>query len=342
MKRRHTLKKEYGVFMSKEMKPVMTSNKEMKKRKFSAAAAGTAVVIALSAAVVKLIPGEEILDARVASFADNGSAAVVSFNPAPLYSVNVTVDGTTHKVRTSGTVNDALEAAGVTVDDDDLINIGFGEPLNRSTDIVINRVEVVEEVQLETIDYATEYQESDNYVIGYSEVLVDGEEGELAKTIHHTYVDGKLTASNVISEEVTEEPVDEVIVMGTNEINPIQEMSISVLEVPDDLVLDENNVPLNYTAVYTGKSCAYSAKPTAKTASGRQVAVGHVAVNPALIPYGTELFIVAHDGTVYGYAIAADTGTGLIEGVCLVDLFMESYEASCEWGARQVDIYVLG
>ena len=56
-----------------------------------------------------------------------------------------------------------------------LINIGFGEPLNRSTDIVINRVEVVEEVQLETIDYATEYQESDNYVIGYSEVLVDGE-----------------------------------------------------------------------------------------------------------------------------------------------------------------------
>ena len=129
--------------------------------------------------------------------------------------------------------------------------------------------------------------------------------------------------------------------MGTNEVNPIQEMSISVLEVPDDLVLDENNVPLNYTNVLTGKSCAYSAKPTALTAQGRQVAVGHVAVNPNIIPYGTELFIVAHDGTVYGYAIAADTGTGLMEGFCLVDLFMESYEASCDWGARQVDIYIL-
>ena len=327
--------------MSKETKPVMKSLKEMKKRKISIAAAGTAVVIAAIAAVVKLVPAEEVLDAKITDFAANTVQAVVSFNPAPKYSVNVSVDGTTHTVRTSGTVNDALMAAGVTVDDDDLINIGFNEPLNRSTEIIVNRVEVVEEVQLEVIEYATEYQESDNYVIGYSEVVVDGEEGELEKVIQHTYVDGKLTESNIVSEEVTEEPVDEVIVMGTNEINPIQEMSISVLEVPDDLVLDENNVPLNYTNVLTGKSCAYSAKPTVLTASGRQVKVGYVAVNPNIIPYGTELFIVAHDGTVYGYAIAADTGTGLMEGFCLVDLFMESYEASCDWGARQVDIYIL-
>ena len=339
---KETYSREYDVFMSKEMKPLVKSLRETTKRKIFAAAAGAAVVIAAAAAVVKLTPAEEVLTAKVTSFASSAAEAVVSFNPAPKFSVNVTVDGATHTVRTSGTVNDALTAAGVTVDDDDLINIGFSEPLNRSTEIVINRVEVVEEVKLETIDYATEYQESDNYVIGYSEVLVDGEEGELAKTIQHTYVDGKLTESNVVSEEVTEEPVDEVIVMGTNEVNPIQEMSISVLEVPDDLVLDENNVPLNYTAVYTGKACAYSARPTAKTASGRQVAVGHVAVDPSIFPYGTELFIVAHDGTVYGYAIAADTGTGLLEGFCLVDLFMESYEASCDWGARQVDIYVLG
>ena len=119
-------------------------------------------------------------------------------------------------------------------------------------------------------------------------------------------------------------------------------MSISQLDVPDYLALDENGVPTSYSNVLTGKSCAYSANPSAKTASGRQVKVGYVAVDPAIIPYGTELYIVSTDGKyVYGYAVAADTGTALLDGRILVDLFMESYDASCDWGAKHVNIYIL-
>ena len=51
--------------------------------------------------------------------------------------------------------------------------------------------------------------------------------------------------------------------------------------------------------------------------------------------------IVSPDGMVYGYAIAADTGLGMMEGTVAVDLFMASYEDSCRWGAHYVDIYVL-
>ncbi len=321
----------------------MKTWKELKSRKVYFAAVSAVLVLAAVLAAVAFIPREERLTADIRTIAAMAEdTGVLSFNPNPHFNVKITVDGQTVSVKACGTVNDALEKAGVFVDEDDLINVGFSEPLTYSTEIIINRVKVVEEVQLETIDYATEYKEDDNYVIGYSAVLVDGEEGEVEKIVQHTYIDGKLAESNVVSEEITEEPVDEVIVMGTSEINPIQEMSISQLEVPDYLVLDENGIPLNYTKVHTGKSCAYSAKPTALTASGRQVAVGHVAVNPDIIPYGTELYIVAHDGTVYGYAIAADTGLALLDNSILVDLFMESYEASCDWGARQVDIYVLG
>lgn len=315
--------------------------KELKRRKTALAATAVLVILTIIA-VLFVFSAEKDYSLTANVLTMKKGAATVTVNPHPYCTVNIFADGINRVVRTRGVVADAVEAAGITIGDDDLINVGLSEPLCANTEIVINRVEYVTEVKIESIDYATEYRENDNYVIGYSAVLVDGEEGELEKTICHTYVDGKLASSDVVSTEVTEEPVDEVIVTGTAEVNPIAAMSISQLEVPDYLALDENGVPTSYSQVFTGKSCAYSAKPTAYTASGRQVKVGYVAVDPAVIPYGTELYIVSTDGKyVYGYAIAADTGTALLDGRILVDLFMESYEASCEWGAKQVNIYVL-
>lgn len=336
---------EKGDFMSRPIKLPLKSLQDVKKHKIvsicTAAAAGIVILLLVIISAVKLSSNERVFDADIINAA-HSSEETVTVNPRPFCKVSVFADGENHVVRARGSVADALEAAGIDVDDDDLINVGLSEPLNANTNIIINRVDYVTEVKLEAIDYATEYKEDANYVIGYSKVLVDGEEGELAKTICHTYVDGKLASSDVVSTEITEEPVDEVIVTGTAEVNPIAAMSISQLDVPDYLALDENGVPTSYSQVLTGKSCAYSARPTAKTASGRQVKVGYVAVDPSIIPYGTELYIVSTDGKyVYGYAIAADTGTALLDGRILVDLFMESYEASCEWGAKQVNIYVL-
>jgi 3D (Asp-Asp-Asp) domain-containing protein len=331
--------------MSRPIKLPLKSVQEVKKNELiSAAAIGAVVILLTILTVIIALPGDDdSLTADVTAMAASAdSEKIITVNPHPYYNVKISADGVTRSVKSTGTVADAVRDAGVYIDDDDLINIGLSEALTPSTEIVISRVEIVEEVKLETIDYTTKYKEDENYVIGYSKVLVDGEEGELSKVIQHTYVDGKLTQSSVVSTEVTEEPVDKVVVMGTAEVNPIEEMSISTLSVPDYLTLDENGVPTSYTSVLTGKSCAYSAKPTAKTASGRQVKVGYVAVDPDIIPYGTELYIASTDGKyVYGYAIAADTGTALLDGTILVDLFMESYDASCDWGAKQVNIYIL-
>ena len=65
-------------------------------------------------------------------------------------------------------------------------------------------------------------------------------------------------------------------------------------------------------------------------------------MDPTEIPYGSKLYITSSDGSfVYGYAIAADTGTGLLNDVIDVDLFYETYTESCLNGRRTVDIYVL-
>lgn len=330
--------------MSRPIKLPLKSLQDVKKHKIvsiaTAAAAGIVILLlVIFGAVGK--NSEPVFEADIVNASRMGEKTI-TVNPNPYSKVNIFADGNNYVVRAKGSVADAIDAAGIEVDDNDLINVGLSEPLNASTNIVINRVEYVTEVKLEAIEYATEYKEDDSYVIGFSKVLVDGEEGELAKTICHTYVDGKLASSDIVSTEVTEEPVDEVIVQGTAEVNPIAAMSISQLDVPDYLALDENGVPTSYSNVLTGKSCAYSANPSAKTASGRQVKVGYVAVDPSIIPYGTELYIVSTDGKyVYGYAVAADTGTALLDGRILVDLFMESYDASCDWGAKQVNIYIL-
>ncbi|MCL2055129.1 MAG: 3D domain-containing protein [Oscillospiraceae bacterium] len=129
---------------------------------------------------------------------------------------------------------------------------------------------------------------------------------------------------------------------NTLENSSVEEISISQLSIPDDVSIDKDLKPVNYSGIVTGKACAYSAKPTALTASGRTVAVGHVAVDPKVIPYGTRLFITSTDGSlVYGYAIAADTGGALKDGRIVVDLFMSSVEECRQWGARQVNVYIL-
>ncbi|MBD5140128.1 MAG: DUF348 domain-containing protein [Ruminococcus sp.] len=297
--------------------------------------AASAAVLAVSAA-----SGDVALEANLIAGAES-EAAVKTAIPPKEYDVRISVDGKTLGIKCAGTVNDALAAANIDIYDDDLINIGFTEPLNANTEIVVNRVNIVEEVQIETIDYATRYKEDNNYTIGYSEVVVDGEEGEVETTLRHVYVDGELVSTAVVDEDITE-PVDKVVLVGTKEYNPIDDFSISQIPAPMDLTLDANGAPTSYQKVLTGKSCAYSARPGAGTASGRKAMVGCVAVDPDIIPYGTELYITTTDGSaVYGYAIAADTGTALIEGQILVDLFMESYDASCDWGARQVNIYIL-
>lgn len=120
-----------------------------------------------------------------------------------------------------------------------------------------------------------------------------------------------------------------------------QEEAISLLALPEWLRFDENGIPTEYTEVLSGKACAYTAEPDALMSTGKEVFQGYVAVDPDIIPYGSELYIVAEDGDVYGYAIAADTGYSVRKGHIIVDLFMNEYDDCIQWGNKTVNVYVL-
>ncbi|MBQ8210831.1 MAG: 3D domain-containing protein [Clostridia bacterium] len=114
---------------------------------------------------------------------------------------------------------------------------------------------------------------------------------------------------------------------------------MSDIEVPDDILFDENGIPLEYSYKVTGRATAYSMGTT--TATGTSVHEGVVAVNPRNIPYGSTMYIVASDGTVYGYSSAEDTGSFIYwDNAPVVDLYVNSKSAAYAWGNREVTMYI--
>ena len=86
--------------------------------------------------------------------------------------------------------------------------------------------------------------------------------------------------------------------------------------------------------VLTCKATAYHEPEGSLTKSGTLSRVGAIAVDPSVIPLGTELYVEG-----YGYCVAEDTG-GLIKGN-RIDIYLDS-EAECvNWGVRDVTVYIL-
>lgn len=253
------------------------------------------------------------------------------------FEVTIGADGETIPVKlTDGTVSDALEKAGIVLGEDDLVNFKPDDTLFEGMSITVNRVKYVERNIESVLEFETIYKDNSNWAIGTEVVLEEGANGAHVITYKDKYVDGELVSTEQAAEEITKQPIAEVVERGTACAVPYAKM-----ENPEQLKL-VNGIPENYTRIVSGKATAYSAKPGALTASGRYAVVGTVAVNPNVIPYGSEVYVVAQDGSrVYGYAIAADTGYGMMDGSIAVDVFMGSYEDSCKWGAVYVDIYVL-
>ncbi|MCL2089382.1 MAG: G5 domain-containing protein [Oscillospiraceae bacterium] len=252
--------------------------------------------------------------------------------------VDITADGNVTTVKmASGRVADALARAEITVGEDDLINIGLNEQITAETSIVINRVEVRIEESIQAIAFGTDKRENPLYKSGYTKTIVKGQEGQQRTLTQLTLLDGVVTETEIIESNVIKNPVTKVVEVGTG-----TKSTTSQLDQPSGFILGSNGEPLSYSKVFNGRATAYTAKPGVRTASGRPAGVGHVAVNPSLIPYGTRLYIATPSGSyVYGIAVAADTGGALRSGYALVDIYLPTIEDCYAFGVKNVNVYVL-
>ena len=263
------------------------------------------------------------------------SGNLASLNIERAFSVSITADGQEYPVKlVFGTVADALERAGITLEGDDYTEPALDHVVTAGSKIVVHRVDYAERVETQAIPYDTQYVYTSLYFrnTGRTTTVQHGAAGQQTVTTREKYVDGELENSMVVDVTTTVEPTDHVIkTYGAG-------APVSPLTGPDGTT----NAPASYSQVLTGKATGYYSR-TGKGSSGLGLGYGTVAVDPSVIPYGTLLYITSTDGSfVYGYAVATDTGIAVQNGQILVDLFYETYAESVINGAIQVNVYVVG
>ena len=254
------------------------------------------------------------------------------------FNVPVTSDGNTiDAVFTQGTVSDALSLAGIELDDNDFTSPSLNAILKDGDSVRVYRVEYKDTQYRETVPYKTNYKYSSLLYRrkGKTYTLQEGRNGSNLVTYRERYVDGEKVLSLVSKIEVEKEPVDRlVLAYGDQPVSP--------LSGPAGVTVS-NGVPSGYSRVIrnVGATGYYSAR--GKGSSGIGLFYGSCAVNPNIIPYGTKMYIVSTDGRfTYGWAIATDTGTAVMEGIIGVDLFYETYLESYLNGKIPVNIYIYG
>ncbi len=267
-----------------------------------------------------------------------------------IYKIKVTEkDKTIVKVVSGKTVSDALNVLGIEMGENDFTQPKEDTNLKNGMSIEIFRVEIKERNETEEVNYGTDYKTNNNLYKDEKKVVKNGVKGSRAVVYEDFYVNGELQSSTEVSSKVIKEPVNQIVEKGTKKrpagnAHPTSLPTgkpMSELANPAYLTIGTNGLPTSYKRSMKAKATAYCS-PGDLTSTGKRAKNGYIAVDPKEIPYGTEMYIVSADGRyVYGYCIAADTGSYIYSVDWTVDLHMNS-EAQCrQWGRRDIIIYFL-
>lgn len=235
-----------------------------------------------------------------------------------------------------GTVADVVYEAGVILGRDDEISPDRYLKAEDGMTIEVNRVKYREVTVTEEIPYETVEQKDDTMYVDARVVVTEGKNGSRTVTKREKVVDGVVEATEEISSTVITEAVDEVVRVGTKR----RPTGYATMD-PDGTLVDHNGNVVNYSSYISGKCTAYTSNG-GYTSTGRKAQVGLIAVDPDVIPYGTKVYVCSPDGkTVYGYAIAADTGGAMLSGRILADLYYNTASECYNFGVREMRLYIV-
>lgn len=252
------------------------------------------------------------------------------------YRIHVLLDGGfLSPVVSEGTVGQALEESGISLNEDDIVTPSLSTPVGDGLVVTVKRVTYRDVTKTEEIPYTTVTKESDTVSQGSYRITTVGEPGEREVVVREKLVDGIVKETEAVSSAVVKQPVAEVKLVAPSEKAVVAEVSAA------PTFTDKNGRQMTYKKVLKGKATAYTSNG-GRTATGKPAKVGYVAVNPEIIPYGTKLYITSPNGkVVYGYAEAADTGGAMLSGRILVDLYYDTESQCNSFGVRNMLIYVL-
>lgn len=129
--------------------------------------------------------------------------------------VTVTAGGTTHAVRATGSVADALAAAGVSVDSDDLVTPSTDSALTDGLAITAVAVETRLVTRTSAVPFAQKSQDDATLAAGTTKVKTKGVDGVTTHTIAQTLHDGVVVDEAEQSAVLTTPATDQVTLTGT-------------------------------------------------------------------------------------------------------------------------------
>ncbi len=232
-----------------------------------------------------------------------------------------------------GTVADALSELSIAVLDGDIVTPPLSTAVSPGMRISHIAVKEVTETETVKLPFRKEVREDSSLVQGVTKLKTEGKSGEKEILSRVTLYDGIEVGREIISETVTKEPVNQVMLEGTapdrvpaKELITLRNDNRSRRSPPRaSRVMKKMTIEATaYT--HTGKT----------TATGTDPKVGTIAVNPELIPYGTQLYIEG-----YGWGVAEDTGAFRHRSKPQIDLFMDTVKECIDWGRKDVTIYIL-
>ncbi len=230
------------------------------------------------------------------------------------------------------TIAELLFRLDIRVEDDEAVLVDFrGE----TPAITVASSFNCEVEQLVDDPFVTRYEANPAIAWGEEVVVQEGADGVIPHSYRVRVEGGKIVSSlHVSTGESTMQ--ERVIQYGTR----TKYAKVKVMDYEGGTI-SVNGEELSYSKSLRMIGTAYTAGIGVVnniTATGTHVRVGVVAVDKRVIPLGTKLFIEAANGSyIYGIAVAEDTG---VRGN-VIDLYMNSYEDCVNFGARDVNVYIL-
>ena len=237
----------------------------------------------------------------------------------------------------SETVDHLLHRLHMEPADDEMVFIDF----TGDTPSIYFRAEMTRQrtVQL-SVGYSSRRVVNHSLAKGTERVMQQGVPGTITNTYTDTYRMG-CVVSTELTDTVTDGAVEEVVEYGTR---------VTSVDRSDRLVsVHSNGDGSGYLLFASGDTMTFSrtlvCSATAysigtRTASGRPTAVGNIAVDTSVFPYGTRMYVQTVKGSWhYGMATAADCGTAIKGNK--IDLWFKTFSEACDWGRRDCTVYVL-
>jgi uncharacterized protein YabE (DUF348 family)/3D (Asp-Asp-Asp) domain-containing protein len=263
---------------------------------------------------------------------DSPVVAGMAVRLARAKSVSVVIDGREHLFYTqAATVGDIIRLMGADPGADGILSLPREAPVTTGMRLIIGLVRTVREEVLEAIQPPIVYETDSSLAPGVVKV-VPGVDGKRSRTFVVTYRNGEeVSRVEEGSAKVVEPAVPTRHITGTKP----PPSSGGVVDAPDYRGPYSRTLVVKatwYNATHGGKPRDHPAYGI--TATGIPLDYGICAVDPAVIPLGTWMYI-----PYYGRCLAADTGGGVRGNI--VDLGFPESAGDSPWRTQVLEIYIL-